>query len=84
LYYGDDPQDHKMNVESVGPALVAFGRLVRAANAELNGDRASVDVLVDSGFEHRCFSIDLEVIQRVFDQVKDFWTARRSIKRRIY
>jgi hypothetical protein len=61
-----------MDVEALAPALLAFGRLIRAANAELNKDRAAVRVLVDSEFEHKCFLINFDVIQTVLDQIKDF------------
>ena len=45
-YVGDDDNDHSMDVEALAPALLAFGKLIRAANAELNKDRARMKVLV--------------------------------------
>jgi hypothetical protein len=71
-YVGDDANDHSMDVEALGPALVAFGKLIRAANTELNGDRATVKVLVDSEFEHKCILINFETLQTILDTVKDF------------
>ena len=47
-YLGDVDGDHSMDVEALAPALLAFGKLIRAANAELNRDRATMRVLVDS------------------------------------
>ena len=41
-YVGESADDHSMDVEALAPALLAFGKLVRAANREINGDRASV------------------------------------------
>jgi len=70
-YVGETADDHSMDVEALGPALLAFGRLVRAANREINGDRASVKVLVASNFEHKCFNIDFEVVQTIWNQIKD-------------
>lgn len=71
-YLGEVDGNHSMDVEALAPALLAFGKLIRAANAELNRDRATVTVLVDSEFEHKCFLINFEMLQVVLDQVKDF------------
>ena len=70
-YVGDDSDDHSMDVDALGPALLGFGKLIRGANAEMNGERASVKVLVASDFEHKCFNINFEVVQ-VVKEVKDF------------
>ena len=71
-YVGDNDSDHSMDVEALAPALLAFGKLIRAANAELNQNRASIKVLVDSEFEHKCFLINFETLQVVLDHIKDF------------
>jgi hypothetical protein len=69
-YYGADPNDHTMDVEALAPALMAFGKLIREANAQINGDRAKVKVLVTSDFEHKCFNINFEVVQSIMQMVK--------------
>jgi len=71
-YVGDQADDHTMDVEALGPALMAFGKLIRAANAELNGGHASVKVVVASEFEHKCFSINFELIQTILKEISDF------------
>lgn len=71
-YVGDKDNDHTMDVEALAPALLAFGKLIRAANAELNQDRATMKVLVDSEFEHKCFLINFETLQTILDTVKTF------------
>lgn len=71
-YLGDDDNDHSMDVEALAPALLAFGKLIRAANSELNQKRATMKVLVDSEFEHKCFLINFETLQTILDTVKDF------------
>lgn len=71
-YVGDDDNDHSMDVEALGPALLAFGQLIRAANTELNHNRTTMKVLVDSRFEHKCFLINFETLQTILDTVKDF------------
>lgn len=75
-YLGEDADDHAMDVDALGPALVAFGELIRAANAEVNKDKASVKVLVASDFEHKCFNINFEVIQTILQNIKDFLDAQ--------
>src|SRR5688572_16891890 len=79
-YVGEDPNDHTMDVEELGPALVAFGHLVRAANRELNQDRAVVKVLVASDFEHKCFSINFEVVQIALDTIRDFLSDKEAVE----
>ncbi|WP_202639255.1 hypothetical protein [Bradyrhizobium sp. CCBAU 051011] len=76
-YYGDNPDDHSLDVEALAPALLGFDRLVRESNAVLNGDRARVRVLVTSDFEHKCFNINFEVVQQVFEKVKTFFQDDR-------
>ena len=71
-YVGDDDNDHSMDVDTLAPALLAFGRLIRAANEELNHDYARIKVLVDFEFEHKCFLINFETLQTILDTVKDF------------
>src|SRR5882724_9768644 len=61
-----------MDVETLAPALLAFGKLIRTANADLNRDRTKMKVLVDSEFEHKCFLINFETLQTILDTVKDF------------
>lgn len=68
-YDGDGRDAHSMDVQELGPALMSFGRLVREANAQLNGKRATVKVLVQSDFEHKCFNINFEVVQGILSQV---------------
>lgn len=69
-YYGTDPDDHSMDVEALAPALLAFGRLIRETNTQINGDRAKVKVVVTSDFEHKCFSVNFEVVQNIKQAVK--------------
>src|SRR6202049_1679699 len=73
--YDGDSDMHAMEVQELAPALLAFGRLVREANAELNGKRTTVKVLVESDFEHKCFNINFEVVQSILDMIADFLTS---------
>ncbi|QPC43888.1 hypothetical protein HW532_15040 [Kaustia mangrovi] len=70
-YDGADRSDvHAMDVESLGPALIGFGRLIREANTEFNGDKSRANVHVVSDFEHKCFQINLETIVTYYEQLK--------------
>lgn len=64
--------DHSIQVESLAPALLAFGKLIREANAEFNGKKATAKVLVVSDFEHKCFQINFETVVGIYQQVKTF------------
>jgi len=78
-YVGADPDDHTMDSEELGPALLAFGKLIRAANTELNEDRATVKVLVNSHFEHKCFNINFEAVQ-VLNTLRDFLSDKETVE----
>lgn len=66
----DRPDNHAIGVEDLAPALMAFGRLIREANVQFNGKKATSRVLVVSDFENKCFQINFEVIVSLFQQVK--------------
>lgn len=61
---------HDMDVQLLAPALLAFGDIIRAANAELNGDKSKVQLLVTSDFEHKCFNINFQLVMTLYEQVK--------------
>jgi hypothetical protein len=83
--YDGERGEHSMDVEELAPALVSFGRLIREANAQLNGKKTKVKVLVTSDFEHRCFYISFEVVQNILHQIatllssEDVKTARQIL-----
>jgi hypothetical protein len=79
-YSGKDrPDDHSIDVEALAPALLAFGRLIREANAEFNGHHSKSKVLVSSDFEDRCFHIDFDVIVSYYEQLRTL-LATESVK----
>jgi hypothetical protein len=61
---------HTMDVEALGPALLAFGKLIREANSEINGRNATAKVLVTTDFENKCFYINFETILGVAGYIK--------------
>jgi hypothetical protein len=73
-YYGEDEDDHSMDVEALVPALAGYGKLIHESNALLNGDKTKVKVLVASNFEHKCFQINFELIRTIIHHVGDLLT----------
>jgi len=65
-----DTGDHSIDVQTLAPALLAFGRLIREATAEANGKKSTAKVLVVSDFEHRCFNINFEVVVSLYQQIQ--------------
>ncbi len=61
---------HAIDVQSLAPALLAFGKLIREANTEFNGKKSTAKVLVVSDFEHKCFNINFEVVLGLLEQLK--------------
>lgn len=69
--YGSPTDAHAMDVQILAPALFGFGELIRETNAQLNGKKSSVNVLVDADFEHKCFQIRLKIVQKLLEKLKD-------------
>ena len=63
-------EDHAISVDSLAPALLAFGQLIREANTQINGKKATTKVMVVSDFEHKCFNINFEVLISLYEQAK--------------
>lgn len=61
---------HSIDVQTLSPALLAFGRLIREANSEFNGKKSTAKVLVVSDFEHKCFNINFEVVLSLYEQLR--------------
>jgi hypothetical protein len=58
-----------MDVHFLAPALLALGDLCRIANQSLNGDLSSVKVLVRADIEQRCFQVQIELVQTLFEHL---------------
>jgi hypothetical protein len=78
-YVGDNPDDHNLDADALGAALVGYAQLIRIANKELNSDRATVKLLVASDFEHKCFNINFELVQQVIDAARSFLDDKEAV-----
>lgn len=78
-YVGDSPDDHTIDADALGAALVGYAQMVRIANTELNKDRAAVKLLVASDFEHKCFNINFELVQTILDTIRSFLDDKEAV-----
>jgi hypothetical protein len=62
--------DHSIDVQTLAPALLAFGKLIREATTEANGKKSTAKVFVVSDFEHKCFNINFEVVVSLYQQIQ--------------
>lgn len=69
-YDGPILADHRMDVADLAPALLGLSELCKIANRKFNGDKASVKVLIGADVDHRCFQVDLQVMQTIWDTTK--------------
>ncbi|MDP2409727.1 MAG: hypothetical protein Q8M26_05520 [Pseudolabrys sp.] len=78
-YLGKDRgDDHSIDVQTLAPALLAFGRLLREANSEFNGKKSTAKVLVVSDFEHKCFNINFELVVGLYEQVRQLLSTEQA------
>lgn len=71
-YDGPALSQGEMDVQDLAPALLALADIAQIANRKFNGNRASLKVLVNADIEHRCFQLDLSLIQTLLDQAQTF------------
>ncbi|HEV7489015.1 MAG TPA: hypothetical protein VGQ65_25370 [Thermoanaerobaculia bacterium] len=74
-YDGPALREGYMDVNDLAPALLALSALCTQANNILNGDRATVEVVVLSDFKTGSFGIDLQVLQTIAETVKTLLMA---------
>src|SRR5271168_1220700 len=76
-YHGDALKNGQMDVRELAPALLAAGDLLSEANREVNENRVSLSVNVQSGFERGSFEINLVTNQGVVSQLTSLVTGDR-------
>jgi hypothetical protein len=79
-YDGPALSEHGMDVADLAPALLALGDLIKRANANVNGDAAKVNLIVQSDFEHKCFQVSLELVQSILSTIGSFLTDEHALK----
>lgn len=77
-YDGPALQAHTMDVRELAPAMIAMADLLKAANAELYGDKADVRVAVRAGFKEGSFGIDMVFFQDMMTQLSDFFSGKEA------
>lgn len=77
VYDGPALSNHGIDVADLAPSLMALGDLVKQANFKLNGESATIKLIVRSDFEHKCFLVHLDLVQSIFEQVHGFFTDDR-------
>ncbi len=61
--------NHEMDVHQLAPALLALGDLCRIANDAVNSDISSVKVLVRADVEQKCFQLQMDLVQTLFERL---------------
>ncbi|MBR1151098.1 hypothetical protein [Bradyrhizobium sp. JYMT SZCCT0428] len=69
-----------MDVADLAPALLALGELIKRANYAVNGDASKVNLIVQSDFEHKCFQVNLELVQSILSTIGSFLTDEHTLK----
>lgn len=69
-YDGPILDGHSIDVNDLAPALLALADLCKIANRKFNGDRASVNVLVNADLDQNCFELNLELAQTLYEHAK--------------
>jgi len=68
-YDGPALSEHEMDVHELAPALLALGDLCKVANQIYNGDSATVRVLVKADIEQKCFQLQIELFQSLYESL---------------
>lgn len=82
-YTGPLVDDGTMDVQDLGPALMALSSLVNEANKVLNNDSSTISVKVNADFKKGSFEIQLELIRTLAAQLQSLFTPNVTIERLI-
>jgi hypothetical protein len=69
-YDGPALDEHSMDVSHLAPALLALSDVIKAANQYANSDRAGIKVFVNANLEQKCFELNLELVQTIWEQAR--------------
>ena len=73
-YHGPDVDNGAMDVQDIGPTLLAIGTLFNEANSELNEESVKINVNI-TATSANSFNIDLSVVQSVMEKVVGLFTT---------
>lgn len=79
VYDGPGLTHHQMDVRDLVHALRGLGDIIRSANAVVNGEKTSIQVLINAEHRRGSFAISIEVLQNVMDAAKSL-LADDSVK----
>jgi hypothetical protein len=68
-YDGPALSHHEMDVHDLAPALLALGDVCKIANEVFNGSATSLQVLVRADVEQKCFQLQIQLVQTLFEQL---------------
>ena len=82
-YTGPLVDDGTMDVQELGPALMALSALVNEANIVLNDDNSTIAVKVNADFKKGSFEIQLELIRTLAAQLQSLFTPNVTMEQLI-
>ena len=82
-YTGPLVDDGTMDVQELGPALMALSALVNEANKVLNDDNSTIAVKVNADFKKGSFEIQLELIRTLAAQQQSLFTPNVTMEQLI-
>ena len=82
-YTGPLVDDGTMDVQELGPALMALSALVNEANKVLNDDNSTIAVKVYADFKKGSFEIQLELIRTLAAQLQSLFTPNVTMEQLI-
>lgn len=82
-YTGPLVDDGTMDVQELGPALIALSALVNEANKVLNDDNSTIAVKVNADFKKGSFEIQLELIRTLAAQLQSLFTPNVTMEQLI-
>lgn len=72
VYDGPALEEHRMDVRTLAPALLALGDMVERANEILNGEQVKIRVDVHASFREGSFGVDMDLVQSLWQKAIHF------------
>ena len=78
-YTGEAVDGGTMDIAVLGPALIAFSKLINEANKVLHQDDSKIHVNVNADFKRGSFEIQLDVIRTVVEQIQNLFIVDTKV-----